>query len=94
MWLSTDAHPQGKDLYDAVLLAERYVIDTDLLFRALTDDYRDGQCLGLGHAYFGPQLPQRWHFDWHWFETEYPNIEGTEESWKARLTAALERSFG
>ncbi|HWS37167.1 MAG TPA: hypothetical protein VN408_31030 [Actinoplanes sp.] len=31
MWLFTDTYPQGKDLYDAVLLAERFTADLDLV---------------------------------------------------------------
>lgn len=38
LWLTTDAWPQGKDLFDAVLLAEQYEISPRLLEAGLTDN--------------------------------------------------------
>jgi hypothetical protein len=37
VWLFSDTHPQGKDLYDAVLLAERATLSGALLKQALID---------------------------------------------------------
>lgn len=37
LWLYSDIHPQGKDLYDAVLLAERTALQTSLLKTVLQD---------------------------------------------------------
>ncbi|MFJ3904726.1 nucleotidyl transferase AbiEii/AbiGii toxin family protein [Streptomyces sp. NPDC090025] len=37
LWVSCDMYPQGKDLYDAVLLAERFPVPLDLLERVLRE---------------------------------------------------------
>lgn len=84
-WLEADLYPQGKDLYDAVLLAERTDISPALIRAVVVPDVR-------GQA-FGPASVLAWPVDWHNFLDEYPGVEGDVESWKQRLVTALERSY-
>lgn len=82
LWLETDMYPQGKDLYDAVLLAERTDISPALVQQVLEGKaWEPAEVLGWDVV------------DWRNFLDEYPWIEGTAESWKRRLALALERSF-
>ncbi|MFI5711339.1 nucleotidyl transferase AbiEii/AbiGii toxin family protein [Kribbella sp. NPDC051620] len=85
LWLESDLHPQGKDLYDAVLLAERTDISPALV-RAVVVPEIPGQ-------EFGPRSVLEWPVDWQNFLDEYPGVEGNAESWKRRLVVALERSY-
>lgn len=88
MWLDGDMHPQGKDLFDAALLAEDTVISPALLKLALADRiFRDGS-RRLDHRF-----PLEWSFDWEAFRAEYPTIPGDGPAWQNRLRRALERSF-
>lgn len=86
LWLTTDIHAAGKDLYDAVLLAEFTPLDALLLKRTfeLTDDPFD-----RGLADFTPENMRRWHIEWESFQREYPHVEGTAAAWKERLVQAL-----
>lgn len=90
MWLVTDAYPQGKDLYDAVLLAER----SGLRWQVLRDAFLGAE----PHYAMQPitlatiaEVGQ--HVDWHDFAAEYPHIEGSPEEYSSRLTAALAPTF-
>lgn len=85
LWLETDSYPQGKDLYDAVLLAERTDITPTLIWQILDPELKTFD--------FQPASVLEWDVDWWNFLDEYPWIEGTAESWKRRLALALERSF-
>lgn len=89
LWLETDSYPQGKDFYDAVLLAEQTTpsLPIDLLERVLlAGDWR-------------PELPLRadfplhWSVDWENFQKEYPWILSAGEDWQKRLAAALAPLF-
>ncbi|WUJ69476.1 nucleotidyl transferase AbiEii/AbiGii toxin family protein [Kribbella soli] len=85
LWLETDSYPQGKDLYDAVLLAERTDVSPTLIRQVLHSD--------LKSLDFTPASVLAWDVDWRNFLDEYPWIEGTADAWKQRLALALERSF-
>ncbi|TDD63305.1 hypothetical protein E1263_00925 [Kribbella antibiotica] len=88
LWLATDAYPQGKDLYDAVLLAERTDV-SPLLVQQLLDNHEDAQ-----HVQgFTSSTVLEWEVDWQNFLDEYPTIEGDAESWQERLAVALRRSY-
>ena len=92
LWLAGDMHPQGKDLYDAVLLAERGValsepLDFGLLRRVFDgDDWWAKQPLTLDDF-------RDLQVDWPNFVLDYPFIEGDAQRWQARLTAALRPTF-
>ncbi|MEV6285286.1 nucleotidyl transferase AbiEii/AbiGii toxin family protein [Kribbella sp. NPDC051770] len=81
LWLTSDLYPQGKDLYDAVLLAERTDISPALI-RTLLDGEE-----------FSPLTVLALEVDWRNFADEYPNVEGDAEHWLRRLALALERSY-
>ncbi|MEH0819641.1 MULTISPECIES: nucleotidyl transferase AbiEii/AbiGii toxin family protein [unclassified Micromonospora] len=88
LWLATDAYAQGKDLYDAVLLAETTSVDRDLVRRLMRPE------LGAEADGFSAEDVLTWSIDWDNFVDEYPGIEGTEEQWTRRLALALERAWG
>ncbi|MFC4038096.1 nucleotidyl transferase AbiEii/AbiGii toxin family protein [Dactylosporangium siamense] len=85
LWLETDAYPQGKDLYDAVLLAEHGPVDLDLIRAVLREDLGPSAD-GYGAASIAPLA-----VDWANFLDEYPQVRGDCEEWKERLSRALDR---
>ena len=85
LWLATDCHPQGKDLYDAVLLAERFGISTQLRDRALSEGARPGYVPSREHL-------MDWTFhglEWDDFVVENPRVTGSAERWVGRLADAI-----
>lgn len=90
LWLETDMYPQGKDLYDATLLAEQTHLSLDLLKQILrsSDEWRppkDGKLTN--------EFPLRWDIDWENFKLEYPWVEGEAKEWQVRLSKALKSTF-
>ncbi|WP_424213891.1 nucleotidyl transferase AbiEii/AbiGii toxin family protein [Streptomyces sp. BI20] len=90
LWLTNDSCPQGKDLYDAVLLAERFRVDWALLSRVLaageeTRRLRREEVLPWLEAQLAGYL------DWENFEAEYPGPAAAcpEQECRRRLAAAL-----
>lgn len=82
-WLMDDAYPQGKDLYDAVLLAEHVnapAADIRPLMRPelgrILADWIEDDLLGLD-------------VDWQNFRDEYPGVTGDANRWLRRLAMAL-----
>ncbi len=88
LWLATDCYPQGKDLYDAVLLAESTSVDRELVRRLMRPELR------AEADAFTAETVLTWGADWENFVDEYPGIEGTGEEWLRRLALALERAWG
>ncbi|MDB5311512.1 MAG: hypothetical protein JWO38_5714 [Gemmataceae bacterium] len=87
LWLMTDMHPQGKDLYDAVLLAERFRLPFDVLDDAL----RRGEAGPPPVTSAG--LTRDWQVDWDNFRAEYPDAGGDAAGWLLRLETALRPTF-
>lgn len=87
LWLETDKYAQGKDLYDATLLAERTTLPRDLLIDVLTR-YELWYEQNLE-----PDFAMRWEIDWDDFRLECPWVEGEAADWQARLTRALAPTF-
>ncbi|WP_182902403.1 nucleotidyl transferase AbiEii/AbiGii toxin family protein [Microbispora sp. H10830] len=89
LWLASDGYPQGKDLYDAVLLAERVALPRDLLHGVLRD------ALGEREAgEFGPETIRSLdEVDWDEFRAEYPHVTGNACDWLERLARALGPAF-
>ncbi|GAB7037209.1 MULTISPECIES: nucleotidyl transferase AbiEii/AbiGii toxin family protein [Catenuloplanes] len=87
-WLESDSYPQGKDLYDAVLLAEHTTVDP-----AMVRDLLRPEIMHEADR-FGPDSVERWSVDWDNFRLEYPHITGDDSAWKQRLITALRRSYG
>ncbi|MFF9506576.1 nucleotidyl transferase AbiEii/AbiGii toxin family protein [Streptomyces sp. NPDC014724] len=94
LWLQVeseeDGGAQGKDLYDAVLLAEdsRTRLSTSLLEDVLSGGYGHTDANGLD-----PDRVRQWPMAWGQFQTEYPWVQGSAEEWLSRLTAALTSMF-
>lgn len=86
MWLDTDTYPQGKDLYDATLLAEATVLPPNLLSFAFADRLRRKRPPTA-------DTPFEWGVDWDAFRQEYPWIPGTLLDYQERLAKALGPSF-
>ncbi|MFG2101020.1 nucleotidyl transferase AbiEii/AbiGii toxin family protein [Micromonospora echinaurantiaca] len=87
MWLATDMYPQGKDLYDATLLAEHTTVDLRLVRDLLRPE------LGGEADDFTAASVLDWKVDWDNFTAEYPGIAGNAAVWRRRLAHALERGF-
>ncbi|MEV6835419.1 nucleotidyl transferase AbiEii/AbiGii toxin family protein [Streptomyces sp. NPDC051133] len=93
MWLLTDLHPQGKDLYDAVLLAERHPLSHALLQRVMRESgewpdaslERPVPLTEVGRA--------AGDVEWHHFATEYPRFTGREREFADRLVRAVAAAF-
>ncbi|MEU8780123.1 nucleotidyl transferase AbiEii/AbiGii toxin family protein [Streptomyces sp. NPDC048637] len=96
LWLVSDRHPEGKDLYDAVLLAEC----TELPYALFREVFR-GVDDGIFDRY--PVLWESLHRierDWFELRKEYPDRTGfttpdpyVEHAYAHRLVAALEPTF-
>ncbi|MFJ8040092.1 nucleotidyl transferase AbiEii/AbiGii toxin family protein [Kitasatospora sp. NPDC096147] len=88
LWLLTDSYPQGKDLRDAVLLAEHSPLRPELLREVLAGGGEEVPPIGpdtlalLGHD-----------VEWGHFVTEYPAFADREAEHLARLRAALAPTF-
>lgn len=90
LWLETDYYGQGKDLYDAVLLAENTTLSVDILretFLAATTSYSSYP--NPIHQFDADKI-LNWHIEWEDFKKEYPQIPDTEEQWKYRLIMGLD----
>ncbi|MFF2096868.1 nucleotidyl transferase AbiEii/AbiGii toxin family protein [Streptomyces sp. NPDC058202] len=93
MWLINDMHPQGKDLYDAVLLAERHVLGYDLLhevFRLSGEWPYPGSERRIRFADVTEAVK---HVEWDHFVTEYPRFRDAEREYAERLVRAVATTF-
>ncbi len=85
LWLQTDStetgYAAGKDLYDAVLLAE--CPQTNLTPRLLR------RVFGTRAFEFSPEAIRRWRVDWTEFHRANPGIHGELGDWLDRLARAL-----
>ncbi|MDX2698744.1 nucleotidyl transferase AbiEii/AbiGii toxin family protein [Streptomyces ipomoeae] len=92
MWIINDTYAQGKDLYDAVLLAERHPLPYELLhevFRLSGEwpyPYRENVLLedvveGVGYV------------EWNHFVVEYPQFADDEREFAERLVRAVTPTF-
>ncbi|MFE9427498.1 nucleotidyl transferase AbiEii/AbiGii toxin family protein [Kitasatospora sp. NPDC006697] len=90
MWLATDTYPQGKDLYDAVLLAEH----TLLRYQVLRDAFVGGDPeFALTPVTTATVDRIAAEVEWDHFQGEYPQITGTDAEYTERLAAALAPVF-
>lgn len=99
LWLETDCYPQGKDLYDAVLLAERTHLPFELIREVLESD-EDWRCDTQGGYIRNfswrsgyPWVMELSDIDWDNFKLEYPQVEGSAKDWHDRLSLALAPTF-
>lgn len=86
LWLVSDSQPQAKDLYDAVMLAERTHLRGEVLYETLRfgDELR---CWVSHRNYFSEQL--KVCADWDVFAARHPPAAGTLAQWRERLETAL-----
>lgn len=89
LWLETDAYGQGKDLYDAVLLAEHAALDSRVLRETFLVGATLNNCYPDPLSKFDANSIRKWFIEWDDFKKEYPSILGTEQEWKERLITAL-----
>lgn len=87
-WLETDAYPQGKDLYDAILLAEETTVDWSLVTRLLARELHEHEA-----AAFTPARVREWEIDPDNFHDHPHLIGGDVAEWTEQLAVALERSY-
>ncbi|MER7441587.1 nucleotidyl transferase AbiEii/AbiGii toxin family protein [Micromonospora avicenniae] len=87
LWLATDMYPQGKDLYDSVLLAEHTTVDQALVRQLMRPE------LGAEADTFTAETVLSWQVDWTNFTDECPGITGTAEQWTRRLALALDHAW-
>ncbi|MGW1884842.1 nucleotidyl transferase AbiEii/AbiGii toxin family protein [Streptomyces sp. NPDC001970] len=91
LWMFTDFHPQGKDMYDAVLLAERYPLRHELLEEIFkTDDSAWYAKNPVTLSVFEDLDGER---EWAGFRAEYPHLAGEYGAHRERLLAALAPTF-
>ncbi|MGW0391702.1 nucleotidyl transferase AbiEii/AbiGii toxin family protein [Streptomyces sp. NPDC003042] len=94
VWLATDTYPHGKDLYDAVLLAERCSVPYGLVHTVF---HESGEWFPPSAA--PDERVTLEAFDevksaeWEDFRQEYPGITGSAESYAERLLTALAPTF-
>jgi len=86
-WLITDTYPQAKDLYDAVLLAERTPLRYDLLRQVMTTADPASQPITLA------DITSLDHIDFDAFRADYPDLPADEHDLIQRLAAALQPTF-
>ncbi|MET9679511.1 nucleotidyl transferase AbiEii/AbiGii toxin family protein [Streptomyces coeruleorubidus] len=92
MWVINDMYAQGKDLYDAVLLAERYPLRPQLLhevFRLSGEwpfPHREKILLEDVVEAVG-------YVEWNHFVTEYPRFRDDEREFAERLVRAVTPAF-
>jgi len=92
LWLTLDPYAQGKDLYDAVLLAERHPLPYDLLHKVFEaggewpeiyrDEVRDEDVVEALR-----------YVEWHHFAVEFPQLADAEEEFVRRLLRAVAPTF-
>jgi hypothetical protein len=84
LWLHSDMHPRGKDLYDAMLLAEASTLPLPLLQAVF--EIADSKLPPLEDL-----ISFRNDFEWVGFEQQN---ESTVDAWKQRLAQALRSAPG
>jgi hypothetical protein len=85
LWLETDMHPQPKDLYDALLLAEHVTLPVDLVHRVYAgkgETWKHGACA---------RLDLITALEWDAFEVQHPElIRADTRRWVERLATAVQ----
>ncbi len=84
LWLAGDAYPQGKDLYDAVLLAEDVSLSAELLRMTFLVAQEELLLQNLRNNLL------REFIEWEDFQREYPDVAGTAAEWKQRLVQVMD----
>lgn len=92
LWLISDMYAQGKDLYDAVLLAERHPLPYELLHAVFepTDEWPDFSRKDVRYEDVVAALRE---VEWHHFVKEFPRFGGAEREFTERLLRAVGPTF-
>ncbi|MEU7164585.1 nucleotidyl transferase AbiEii/AbiGii toxin family protein [Streptomyces morookaense] len=87
LWLLSDVHPEAKDLYDAVLLAEdeHTHLTYELLDRVLRES---GEPADLGYILYSAA-----EADWSEFHKDHPGLQDSDSGYLTRLVIALAPVF-
>lgn len=89
LWLTTDCYASGKDLYDAVILAEYTKIEIQLIKKTFDlADELDGSHSSFRH--FNRESMLHWEVEWNDFVKEYPEFATSPNELKQRLSAAMD----
>ncbi|MFG3331377.1 nucleotidyl transferase AbiEii/AbiGii toxin family protein [Streptomyces tendae] len=91
LWLISDAYGQGKDLYDAVLLAERHPLSRDLLHEVfrLSGEWPYPR----EHILLEDVVEAAGYVEWNHFVTEYPRFRERGDEFAERLVRAVTPAF-
>lgn len=91
-WLLTDGYAQGKDLYDAALLAERHPLRYELLHEVfrLSGEWPYPQQQEVDFADLEQAVG---YVEWDHFAADYPQFADDEQVYARRLLTALEPTF-
>ncbi|MGX1513929.1 nucleotidyl transferase AbiEii/AbiGii toxin family protein [Streptomyces collinus] len=91
LWLINDAYGQGKDLYDAVLLAERHPLSRDLLHEVfrLSGEWPYPR----EHILLEDVAEAAGYVEWNHFVTEYPRFRERGDEFAERLVRAVTPAF-
>jgi hypothetical protein len=87
-WLLTDMWPQGKDLYDAVLLSRHAELPWQVLVDLITPELR----LPHGAAALTAEEILGLEPDWDTFRSEHPQVQGDTREWVEELALTVHRS--
>jgi hypothetical protein len=94
LWLQVGSEAvggaQGKDLYDAVLLAED---DQTRLSPRLLQEILSSGDVHADTKGFDPNRVHEWTVAWEQFQAEYPWVQGGVGEWLNRLSRALDSMF-
>ncbi|WP_159943597.1 nucleotidyl transferase AbiEii/AbiGii toxin family protein [Nocardiopsis sp. FR6] len=91
LWLYTDTYPQGKDLYDAVLLAENATPSRELLVTVLRRELGErAEAVDERHLRDGDAFASD---AWEHFVRDCPWVAGGPDAWLDRFEAALAPAF-
>lgn len=92
MWILTDMYAQGKDLYDAVLLAERHPLPYGLLHEVirLSGEWPDPFRAEVRLADVAQAVRE---VEWRHFVQEYPRFLNDQREFADRLLRALAPTF-
>ncbi|MFJ4768629.1 nucleotidyl transferase AbiEii/AbiGii toxin family protein [Streptomyces uncialis] len=94
MWIINDMYPQGKDVFDAVLLAERHPLPYDVLRELLQLSGEWPPDLNAPAVLDFPYLLGCLReVDWTHSAVQYPHLAAAEKELTARLAGALRPAF-
>ncbi|MET8975995.1 nucleotidyl transferase AbiEii/AbiGii toxin family protein [Streptomyces sp. NPDC004539] len=92
LWLTLDMYSQGKDLYDAVLLAERHPLPYELLHQVF-EAGGEWPEYSRHEVWYEDVVEALRYVEWHHFIVEFPQLADAEEEFVRRLLRAVAPTF-